>query len=88
MNGVQHNMDKHGDMNSAGAGANVEFKSSMPPASSSGPAPDFSQLANGKKSITMKEAASYPPLANDFEHADSNRDGRITQREYDRWKSH
>jgi hypothetical protein len=81
-------MKDHGNMNSTGAGANVEFKSSIPPAPDAGPAPDFSQLANGKKSITMKEAASYPPLANDFEHADRNRDGRITQREYDQWKSH
>lgn len=72
----------------AGGNANVEFKSSMPPAASAGPAPDFSQLANGKKSITMEQAASYPPLANDFEHADSNRDGRITQREFDHWNSH
>ena len=71
-----------------GAGGDVQFKSSMPPAPAAGPAPDFAQLADGKKSITMKEAASYPPLANDFGYADSNRDGRITQREYDQWKSH
>lgn len=90
MNGSspQGGMKDHGGMNGTGAGANVEFKSSMPPAPDAGPAPDFSQLASGKKSITMKEAASYPPLANDFEHADRNRDGRITQREYDQWKSH
>jgi hypothetical protein len=36
----------------------------------------------------MEQAASYPPLANDFEHADSNRDGRISQREFERWNSH
>jgi hypothetical protein len=72
----------------AGAGGDVQFKSSMPQAPAAGPAPDFAQLANGKKSISMKEAASYPPLANDFGYADSNRDGKITQREYDHWKSH
>lgn len=86
------NGNASGNMNAAGANAggnaNVEFKSSMPPAASAGPAPDFSQLANGKKSITMEQAASYPPLANDFEHADSNRDGRISQREFERWNSH
>lgn len=87
--GMQNNATGTMDASGANAGnANVEFKSSMPPAASAGPAPDFSQLANGKKSITMEQAASYPPLANDFEHADSNRDGRITQREFDHWNSH
>ena len=91
-------MNSHGNMNSNGAAngagmnaggiANVEFKTSIPPASSAGPAPDFSQLANGKKSITAEEAAGYPPLANDFNYADKNRDGRISQREYEAWQSH
>jgi hypothetical protein len=75
-------------MNSGNGSANVEFKSSMAPAADTGPVPDFSQLANGKKSISADQAASYPPLANDFDYADKNRDGRITQREYDNWKSH
>jgi len=92
-NGMNHGgMNANGGMNAAdmnaGGNANVEFKSSMPPAASAGPAPDFGQLANGKKSITMQEAASYPPLANDFDYADKNRDGRVTQREYEAWQSH
>jgi hypothetical protein len=86
------NMNAQGGMNGngmeAGGNANVEFKSSMPPAANAGPAPDFSQLANGRKSITMQEAASYPPLANDFGYADKNGDGRISQREYESWQSH
>ncbi|MEI7036184.1 hypothetical protein [Fulvimonas yonginensis] len=91
--GMDHGMNGSPGMDSGMSGngegnAHVEFRSSMPPAPPAGPAPDFSQLANGKKSITMQEAASYPPLANDFDYADRNRDGRISQREYDRWKSH
>ncbi|MDO1530324.1 EF-hand domain-containing protein [Fulvimonas sp. R45] len=52
-----------------------------------GPAPDFAQLSGGKKSITPDQAAAYPPLANDFEYADSNRDGHISKAEYQRWAS-
>ena len=92
--GMNH-QDMNGGMDMQGNGmsgnngnANVEFRSSMAPAPDTGPAPDFSQLANGGKSITADQAASYPPLANDFDHADSNRDGRIARREYDSWKSH
>jgi hypothetical protein len=81
------NMQGNG-MSGANGNANVEFRSSMAPAPDTGPAPDFSQLANGGKSITADQASSYPPLANDFDHADRNRDGRITQHEYDNWKSH
>lgn len=50
-----------------------------------GPAPDFKQLAAGGKGITAEQAVSYPPLANDFIHADSNRDGKISKSEYERW---
>jgi len=101
-NGMNNGMDANGNTNAngnmnggmngagmdAGGNANVQFKSSMPPAPSAGPAPDFGQLANGKKSISMDEAVSYPPLANDFDYADKNRDGRVTQREYEAWQSH
>ena len=96
--GMDHGQQMNHDMNMQNQGmnmrgngmngANVEFKSSMAPAADTGPAPDFSQLANGKKSISADQAASYPPLANDFDYVDKNRDGRITQREYDSWKSH
>lgn len=83
------NMGNNGmNGSAAGGNANVEFRSSMPPAPEAGPAPDFSQLANGKKSISVDQAASYPPLANDFGYADKNRDGRVTQREYEAWQSH
>ena len=56
------------------------------PAPQTGPAPSFSQLANGSKSITEEQAGAYPPLANDFLHADSNRNGSISKAEYDHWK--
>jgi hypothetical protein len=36
----------------------------------------------------MQEAASYPQLSNDFDYADKNRDGHVTQREYEAWQSH
>lgn len=35
--------------------------------------------------ITSEEADAYPPLANDFIHADLNRDGRVSKAEYQRW---
>lgn len=50
-----------------------------------GPAPAFEQLADGTKSISSEQANTYPPLANDFEHADKNRDNRISKSEYENW---
>lgn len=50
-----------------------------------GPPPPFANLANGKAYITTADADGYPLLANDFIYADSNRDGRISRAEYDRW---
>ncbi|WP_329740786.1 hypothetical protein [Dyella sp. A6] len=50
-----------------------------------GSAPDFAALSGGKKWITRAQAASYPPLANDFGFADSNHDGHISKAEYARW---
>lgn len=59
---------------------------SMPAkAPSYGPAPAFDQLAHGSSAITAEQADAYPPLANDFEHADQNRDHKIGQAEYARW---
>ncbi|MEO7051973.1 MAG: EF-hand domain-containing protein [Rhodanobacter sp.] len=55
------------------------------PAPTFAPAPDFSQLSGGSKSITAEQAASYPPLANDFLNADTNKDGKISKSEYARW---
>ena len=78
-------MDNSGSNAAAGA---PQINSSMPPPADAGPAPDFAQLANGKKSITSAQAASYPLLANDFAHADRNRDGHVSKAEYNRWKSH
>ncbi|WP_049622114.1 hypothetical protein [Frateuria defendens] len=62
-----------------------EIHSSMPPAAPESTPPDFSQLSNGGKSISEEQAATYPPLANDFIHADRNRDGKISKSEYTRW---
>lgn len=50
-----------------------------------GPAPSFETLADGGKAITSKQANAYPPLANDFINADSNRNGTISKSEYARW---
>lgn len=55
------------------------------PAPTFGPAPDFKQLSGGSKWITEDQASAYPPLANDFINADSNKDGKISQSEYARW---
>lgn len=54
----------------------------------SGPAPEFAQLdSNGNGSINADEATGYKLLANDFLMADSNHDGRVSKREYERWAS-
>jgi hypothetical protein len=50
-----------------------------------GPAPSFEQLSGGGKSISEEQAIAYPPLANDFVHADRNRDGKVSKAEYQRW---
>lgn len=49
------------------------------------PAPPFEQLSSGGKSISEDQAEAYPPLANDFVHADGNRDGKVSKAEYQRW---
>lgn len=54
-----------------------------------GPPPPFAQLdRSGSGFIGSDDAAGFPPLANDFIHADGNRDGRISSAEYARWASH
>ncbi len=53
-----------------------------------GPPPSFAQLdTRGSGFLTATEADAYPPLANDFIHADANRDGRVSRAEYERWAS-
>jgi hypothetical protein len=47
--------------------------------------PPFAQLARGKGYITAADAESYDLLANDFIHADANRDGRVSEHEYQSW---
>lgn len=47
--------------------------------------PPFAQLSGGKGYISQSDAQGYDLLANDFIHADDNRDGRISQAEYDHW---
>ena len=63
----------------------VTIRSTLPPAPTHAAPPPFSQLAGKGKSITPEQAAAYPLLANDFDYADSNRDGRISEAEYARW---
>jgi len=55
------------------------------PVPSYGPAPTFEQLSGGGKAIAAAQAAAYPPLANDFIHADRNKDGKISKSEYAHW---
>lgn len=55
------------------------------PVPSYGPAPTFEQLSGGGKAITAAQAAAYPPLANDFIHADRNKDGKVSKSEYAHW---
>lgn len=63
----------------------VVINSVPAPAPTFGPAPDFDQLSGGSKGITTEQAASYPPLANDFLNADSNKNGKISKSEYTHW---
>lgn len=74
-----------GSANYSTAQGELTVRSAPAPAPEIGPAPAFEQLSNGAKSITEDQASAYPPLANDFIHADSNRDGRVSKAEYSRW---
>jgi hypothetical protein len=52
----------------------------------SGPPPAFDQLdSNHDNRIDANEALGYKLLANDFRMADSNHDGNVSKREYERW---
>ena len=60
--------------------------SGQPEGKQYGPAPAFAQLdSRGTGYITSDEADAYPRLADDFIHADGNRDGRVSRAEYDHW---
>lgn len=53
-----------------------------------GPPPPFAQLdTQGRGFLSSTQADAYPPLANDFIHADANRDGKVSRAEYERWAS-
>ena len=60
--------------------------SAQPAPRNEGPPPAFAALdRRGAGFLTSADADAYPPLANDFIHADANRDGRISKAEYERW---
>jgi hypothetical protein len=63
----------------------VSVNSGPAPAKPSGPAPDFATLSGGKGSISATQASAYPLLANDFQYADGNHDGKVSKAEYQRW---
>lgn len=63
----------------------VTIRSTLPPAPTDSAPPPFAQLAGKGRFITPEQAAAYPPLANDFDYADSNKNGRISEAEYARW---
>ena len=59
--------------------------SGQPGPRSYAPPPPFAQLSGSKGYISQSDAEGYDLLANDFIHADDNRDGRISQAEYAHW---
>lgn len=65
----------------------LTVRSAPAPAPTIGPAPDFAQLSGGGRAITEDQASAYPALANDFIHADSNRNGSVSKSEYTHWTS-
>lgn len=73
----------------AANGARVTIKSRAQSLPDEQQAPSFSSLAgHSGRFITRSEASAYPLLANDFEHADANRDGHISKSEYEHWLKH
>ncbi|MEO7066609.1 MAG: hypothetical protein ABI114_06850 [Rhodanobacter sp.] len=63
----------------------LTVNSTAAPAPTIAPAPAFAQLSGGGKAITEQQANAYPPLANDFIHADTNQNGSISKTEYEHW---
>ncbi len=69
-----------------GNGTIVTVRSHQPTSRQVAPAPAFASLdVNGNGAVDPSEAASYPPLANDFQYADGNRSGSVSKSEYARW---
>lgn len=67
----------------------VTVTSGQPQPRQYGAPPSFAELdRGGRGALGEAEAAAYPPLANDFIHADRNRDGRVSRAEYERWAAH
>lgn len=67
----------------------VTVTSGQPQPRQYGAPPSFAELdRGGRGALGEAEAAAYPPLANDFIHADLNRDGRVSRAEYERWAAH
>lgn len=67
-------------------GTIVTVKSYQPSSRKVAPPPAFASLdVNGDGSLDSSEAATYPPLANDFNFADGNRNGSLSRSEYERW---
>lgn len=67
-------------------GSIVTVNAGMPEASPASPPPPFTRLdSNHDHAVDKTEASDYPPLANDFDYADSNHNGKISAAEYTRW---
>jgi hypothetical protein len=67
----------------------VTVTSGQPQPRQYGAPPPFADLdRSGRGQIGEEDAAAYPPLANDFIHADLNRDGHVSRSEYQRWAAH
>jgi hypothetical protein len=82
---AQENPDTHTAVYSTADGTLI-VHSGQPAPLHYGPAPAFAQLdRRGAGYLTSEDAEGYPLLANDFIYADSNRDGRISRAEYERW---
>ncbi len=65
---------------------NLTVTYGQPGAPDYGPRPDFGTLdADSSGGVDMSEARAYRLLDVDFDHADGNRDHRISAREYARW---
>jgi hypothetical protein len=64
----------------------VTIRATQSQSQTTSPPPAFASLdTDHSGSLSPQEAAAYPPLANDFEHADSNRNGKISKSEYQHW---